>query len=104
MQEIYKGIWVLDGFQTHDFPGVHMVLLLLNCGETGGEPGRVLGSHVTHVLHTAGMQKSKQTNKQGQKRQLNVESIAKLPWDFLTLSLQIVARVRIQQNFANLIS
>lgn len=104
MQEIYKGIWVLDGFQTHDFAGVHMVLLLLNCGETGGEPGRVLGSHVTYVLHTAGMQKSKQTNKQEQKRQLNVESIAKLPWDFLTLSLQIVARVRIQQNFANFIS
>lgn len=44
-----------------------MVLLLLSCGETGGEPGRVLGSHV------------KQTNKQEQKRQFSVESIAKLP-------------------------
>ena len=33
-----------------------MVLLLLSCGETRGEPGRVLGSHVTNVLHTAGMQ------------------------------------------------
>ena len=33
-----------------------------------------------------------------------VESIAEIPWDVLTLSLQIVAKVRIQQNCANFIS
>lgn len=38
-----------------------MELLLLSSGETGGEPGRVLGAHVTHVLYIAEMRKSKQT-------------------------------------------
>ena len=56
-----------------------MLLLLLSCGETGGEPGRVLGAHVTHVLHTARMQISKQTNKQTRTETTIVESIAEIP-------------------------
>ena len=54
-----------------------MAHLPLSCGEAGGEPGRVLGSHVTHVLHTAGMQK--QANKQTKKTATIAESIAEIP-------------------------
>ena len=54
-----------------------MAHLPLSCGETGGEPGRVLGSYVTHVLHTAGMQKqtNKQTNKRKKQEQLRNPSL-----------------------------
>ena len=47
-----------------------MELLLLSCGDTDDD---------LQVLHTDGMQKNKQTNKQTKKTLTIVESIAEIP-------------------------
>ena len=50
-----KKIWVYNSIQTYDLPNTGWVLYPLELQRTHGEQGRILGSYLTCILYTAGI-------------------------------------------------